>query len=279
MHEQVLTSTFDGGRFHVARHLRGQGFRQLFLGVDTASSHTVLISYDKLPKHTTVGGFVTATGARAAGVLDLLFAGQSDQDIPYYWAVIERAPANSRWLPDVLGQHHPDAYTDAVPKRLPSFDPETALPTALGLGRSAGRILADNAARGTILARVRPETMWIIGDKVVGLSQRSELMFAASWVTAFTAPVFDRYYYAPELDRKQPVDDRALVFSLSIMIAEWATGLYPFAKKHYAQGPLEDNQIALDVPARLAALLGSGMHIAATHRPTLSAFLAELERC
>jgi len=238
----------------------------------------VLISYDKQPKHTTIGGFVAANRGTAPGVLDLLFAGPPDQSGPY-WAVIERLVAKTRWLPSVLGQHHPDAYTDAVPKRLPSFDPVTALPTALGLGRSAGRILADNVARGTILARVRPETMWVIGDHVVGLSQRSELMFAASWVTSFTTPVFDRYYYAPELDRKQPVDDRALVFCLSIMIAEWATGLYPFAKKSYAHGPIEDNQVELDVPARLSTLLGSGMHIDATRRPTLVAFLSELERC
>jgi hypothetical protein len=174
MHERVLASTFDGQRFHVAKHLQGQGFRQLFLGVDTANNDTVLISYDKQPKHTTIGDFVAANRGTAPGVLDLLFAGPPDQSGPY-WAVIERLVAKTRWLPSVLGQHHPDAYTDAVPKRLPSFDPATALPTALELGRSAGRILADNAARGTILAHVRPETMWVIGDHVVGLSQRSEV--------------------------------------------------------------------------------------------------------
>lgn len=269
-------STFDGQRFQVTKHLHGQGLRQMFLGVDTENNDTVLISYDKLPKHTTIGSFVAANQGRAPGVLDLLFAGQPDKG-GSYWAVIERVIGDTRWLPSVLGQHPRDAYTDAVPKRLPSFDPETALLTALALGRSAGRILADNAARGTMLTRVRPETMFIFGDIVYGLSQRSELMFAASWVTSFTVPIFDRYYYAPELDRKQPVDDRALVFCLSIMIAEWATGLYPFAKKSYAHGPIEDNQVALDLPSGLSELLGAGMRIDATRRPSLSAFLSELE--
>lgn len=279
MHEGILTSTFDGGRFEVTKHLQGEGLRQLFLGVDAANNDTVLISYDKLPKHTTIAGFVAATSARAPGVLDLLFAGQLDADVSGYWAVIERVPPSTQWRPEVLGKHDPYACTDAVPKRLPSFGPATALSTALALGRSTGRILADNFARETILARIRPETMWVIRDKVVGLSQRSELMFAASWVTAFTMPVFDRYYYAPELDRKHQVDDRSLVFSLSIMIAEWATGLYPFAKKSYDHGPIEDNQIALELPTRLATLLRSGMHIYALRRPTLQAFLNELERC
>jgi hypothetical protein len=92
--------------------------------------------------------------------------------------------------------------------------------------------------------------------------------------------VFDRYYYAPEVDTKgATVDDRALVFCLSIMIAEWATGLYPFAKKDYSMGPMEDNQVALDLPDRLAALLGSGMRIDIRQRPTLRAFLTELDRC
>ena len=278
MHERVLGSTFEGGRFRVERHLHGQGLRQMFLGIDSTNIDPVLISYDKLPRDTTIEDFVFDTGGKSLGVLDLLFAGRPDDGVSY-WAVIERIPANTLWLPAVLGQHHPDAYTDAMPKRLPSHDPTSALPIALALGRSAGRILADNAARRDILARVRPETMWITGDTVVQLSERSERMFAASWVSSFTTPVFDRYYHAPEVDRKQPVDDRALVFALSIMIAEWATGLYPFAKKHYAHGPIEDNQVALDVPARLAALLGSGMRIDVARRPTLTAFLAELDRC
>ena len=91
-------------------------------------------------------------------------------------------------------------------------------------------------------------------------------------------PVFDRYYYAPEVGRKLPtVDDRALVFSLSIMVAEWATGLYPFAKKYYSSGPMEDNQVPLALPERLAALLGAGVRLDAEQRPRLKPFLAELD--
>jgi len=255
MHDRLLGSTFDGGRFRVEKRLQGEGLRQLFLGLDTESSDAVLISYDKLPKHTTIAGFVAANKAQAPGVLELLFAGTPDDEASY-WGVIERVPRSARWLPEVIGPHD--------------------LAKALALGRSAGTILAEAAARGTLLARARPETMWITGDTVAGLSQRSELMFAASWVTTFTMPVFDRYYCAPEVTRKQTVDDRALVFTLSMMIAEWATGLYPFAKKSFDSGPLEDDQVALDLPAPLATLLHSGMQISALRRPDLATFLSAL---
>jgi hypothetical protein len=287
VHEDLLNVTFGDGRFRIVKHLQGKGLRQLFLGRETATNSSLLISYDKLPKHTTIAGFVETTGAHAPGVLDLVFAGPSDnKSLWNLWGVIERAPAGTEWLPSILGQHPEEIAADPVPRRLPSYNATTALANALGLGRSAGHILAENARRGTFLARVRPETMWVERDKggvlcVRALSQRSELMFAASYVDSFVWPVFDRYYYAPKVDRRGSIvdDDRALVFCLSIMIAEWATGLYPFAKKDYSIGPLEDDQIALDLPRRLAALLGSGMRIDAAQRPTLRAFLAELDRC
>jgi hypothetical protein len=293
VHEELLDATCGDGRFRVDKHLQGKGLRQLFLGRDTTTTGgALLISYDKLPKHMTIEGFVQTTGAHAPGVLDLVFAGPpDDKNLWRYWGVIERPPPGTEWLPSLLGQHPEEVAANAVPQRLPSYDAATALPNALGLGRSAGRILAENAGgglfrrRGAILAHVRPETMWAERGSngvlcVRALSQRSELMFAASYVTSFAWPVFDRYYYAPEVDMKgATVDDRALVFCLSIMIAEWATGLYPFAKKDHSMGPIKDDQVALDLPDRLAVLLGSGMRIDVGQRPTLSAFLAELERC
>jgi hypothetical protein len=266
--------------------------RQLYRGRDTVTGDTVMVSYDKFPKHTTIEEFVDTTGARAPGVLDLMFAGPpDDMNITFMWGLIEQPPRATEWLPAVLGQHPEYSATEAVPQPLPSFDPATALPNALRLGRTAGRILAENAARGVLLTRVRPETMWVARGtdgtlEVRALSQRSELMFAASYVTAFVWPVFDRYYYPPEVGwqqapaggRKSPaVDDRALVFCLSIMIAEWATGLYPFPKTSYSSGPMDKEHVPLDLPERLARLLGSGMRLDTEQRPKLKPFLAELD--
>lgn len=286
----VLGTTFGAGRYLVDKLLQGKGLRQLYQGRDTATGATVMVSYDTLPKHLTIAKFVENTGARSPGVLDLVFAGppdddnkQDDDDPRFMWGVIEQPPPDSEWLPSVLGQHREESAADAVPQILPSFEPTRALPNAMRLGRTAGSILAANVAKGTLLTHVRPETMWIARGadgalEVRALSQRSELMFAASWVTAWVWPVFDRYYYPPEVAWKKPtIDDRSLVFSLSIMIAEWATGLYPFATKDYASGPLEDNQVPLVLPKRIAELLGAGMRIDPDERPRLTPFMAELE--
>lgn len=288
----ALNATFAGCRYRVEALLQGKGLRQLYRGRDTATGDTVMISYDKQPKHTTIEEFVDTTGARAPGVLELMFAGPPDnKDLQFKWGVIEQPPHGTEWLPAVLGQHPEESAADPVPRRLPSFDPATGLPNALRLGRTAGRILAENAARGLLLTNVRPETMWVARAtdgalELRALSQRSEQMFAASWVTGFVWPVFDRYYYPPEVGWKRApagghkyaaVDDRALVFSLSIMIAEWATGLYPFPKKSYSSGPMDDEHVPLDLPDHLARLLGSGMRLDAEQRPRLKPFLAELD--
>lgn len=279
----ALNSTFGGGRYRVEALLQGKGLRQLYRGRDTTTGATVMVSYDKFPKHLTIQKFVETTGARMPGVLDLVFAGPpDDKNITFMWGMIEQPPPSTEWLPAVLGQHDEESANHPV-KPLPSFDPTSALRNAMRLGRTAGRILAANAANGTLLTHVRPETTWIERGadgalEVSALSQRSELMFEASWVTSWVWPVFDRYYYPPEVAWKEPtVDDRALVFSLSIMIAEWATGLYPFATKDYASGPLEDNQVPLALPKRLAELLDAGMWIDPDRRPRLKPFLAELE--
>lgn len=280
----ALDATFGGGRYRVEKLLQGKGLRQLYRGRDTITGAPLMVSYDKLPKHLTIEKFVETTGARTPGILDLVFAGPpDDKDITFMWGMIEQPPPDTEWLPAVIGQHPEESADDPVPKLLPSFDPRSAVQNALRLGRTAGRILAENAANGTLLTHVRPESMWVVRGadgtlEVRALSQRSELMFEASWVTSFVWPVFDRYYYPPEVAWKKPtVDDRALVFSLSIMIAEWATGLYPFAKKDYSTGPTEDEQVPLALPKRLAELLGAGMRIDAGPRPRLKPFLAELE--
>src|SRR5690348_16554853 len=99
MHEAVVGATFGQGRFRVEAHLQGKGLRQLFRGRDTANGDTLLISFDKNPKYTTIDGYVATTGAAAPGVLDLVFAGPSDDKSLYgLWGVLERAPQGTEWL-------------------------------------------------------------------------------------------------------------------------------------------------------------------------------------
>jgi hypothetical protein len=101
--------------------------------------------------------------------------------------------------------------------------------------------------------------------------------FAKTTIDAVSLPLFDRYYYAPEAD--EDPDDRALVFALATMIAEWATGRFPFKYKFHGHGPLEGKHLKLKLPPPLASLLSRGMRVDRAERPNLAQFLDELERC
>ena len=278
MSDFPVGATFGGGRYRVERHLQGNGLQQLLLGRDEMDGGALLVSYDKRPKKMTIEEFVDASSVNAPGVFELAFAGPPDHPAhKAYWAVIERA-TDGAWLPSVVGQHPPDAAAEPTPRPLPSHDPNRALPNALALGRSAGNLLAACASNGRVLAHVRPECMWVSSNgelRVTGLSERSEVAFALSQTDMVTWPVFDRYYYAPEVERSA-ADDRSLVFCLSIMIAEWATGCFPFRSKHHANGPLKGEHIPLALPRRLAELLSSGMRLDPKARPSLGAFVDEL---
>ncbi|MCW5801205.1 MAG: hypothetical protein KIT31_02235 [Deltaproteobacteria bacterium] len=275
----LVGHTFGGGRFVVERHLQGVGLRKLFAGRETATGAGLLISYDKLPKWMTIEQFIATTSDAGSGVPDLVFAGPPDDfERLYCWGVLERA--RGIWLPSIIGQHPPGTYSDFHPQRLSSYDPTTALPNALALGVSVARILADEAERGHVLARFRPENIWVERGAdgllhATALSQRSEIMFEASYVDMVTWPVFDRYYYAPEVEDGN-ADERSLVFSLAIMVAEWATGLFPYVYKDHHAGPLKGDHTPLDLPRSLARLLSEGMRLEPKRRPTLSAFLERL---
>jgi hypothetical protein len=279
--ESLIGVTLDSGRYRLERHLQGLGLQQLYLGRDTDGGE-VLISYDKLPKYVTIEQFVKSTHSRTPGVLELAFAGPPDDARGvHFWGVVERAPRGD-WLPSLIGQHPEEVAADPTPRLLPGFDAGSALPHALALGRSAGRILQNALLDGSVLAQVRPETMWAErGDdgllRVTAVSQRSELMFAASCVDAVTWPVFDRYYYAPEVESKHPINDRALVFCLSIMIAEWATGCFPYRSKNHRNGRLGGEHVPLELPRPLAVVLSAGMRLGPERRPSLRELLAALE--
>jgi hypothetical protein len=279
--ESLIGVTLDSGRYRIERHLQGLGLQQLYLGLDTKGGE-VLISCDKLPKRLTIEQFVEATSSTTAGVLELVFAGVPDDPRRAHdWGVVERIP-RGEWLPSLLGQHPEEAAADPIPRMLPTHDGATALPNALSLGRSAGRILLDAFQDGVVLARVRPETILAERSRdgtlrATALSQRSEVMFSASYTDAAMWPAFDRHYYAPEVAAEQSIDDRALVFCLSIMIAEWATGCFPYRSKHHPNGPLAGQHVALEVPRPLAELLSSGMRLEPGLRPSLRELLAALQ--
>jgi hypothetical protein len=279
--ELAIGQTIAGARYRVDRLLQGDGEQRLFLGTDLQGESPVMIALDLKPSridHHDIAALRASIAYEAAGILTLEYVGEAFfLESAWYWAVIERVPAGS-WLPSLLGVYSPAERYQPVSSVLPLHDPDTAVQNALSLGRSAGRILADAAAKGIILPLVHPELMWAQrgehGLEVTGLTQRPHALFARTTIDAFSSPLFDRLYRAPEA--YDDPDDRALVFALSIMIAEWATGRFPFHYKHHGSGPLEGKHLKLKLSKPLATLLSRGMRLERKQRPNLAAFLREL---
>lgn len=281
-----IGETFDRGAYRVESHLQGEGYQQLFLGRDQRSYAPLLVAFDVLSSRVDIRAFHKTVAYESPGVFPFAFVGKVEfrtgidvSDASSMWALLETASAGE-WLPSILGHFEPHVVAEQQSRRLPSYNSKTALPDALSLGISAGRILAAAAANGILLTRVRPEYMWArrIGERldVMGLSARADAFFAMSRVDAVRQPVFDRYYYAPE-EYSDQRDDRALSFSLAIMVAEWATGRFPYKYKFHDSGPLSGKHLKLALPKPLAALLSRGMRVDRDERPRLVEFLDELE--
>jgi hypothetical protein len=156
--------------------------------------------------------------------------------------------------------------------------------SAVALGLSAGRILERAMKAGVLLVAVRPENMWARreGELVVtaGLTGRNrDFFFHVQGGCLMPAMLYKRFYVAPEVYRNLAEREESLVFTLATMIAEWATGSYPFPDS-WAHGNvtslLEGRHAPLEVPDALAKLLKLCLKPLPEHRPTLAHFLKRL---
>jgi hypothetical protein len=155
---------------------------------------------------------------------------------------------------------------------------------AIELGLAVGKVLEAAARAGVLLIAIRPHTIWARRDdeRVVftGLSGRIGPFFAARAKSSMVSrPAFERHYAAPEVWLGVGESERSLVFSLAIMIAEWATGNYPFPDSRIGGSNLSltmGRHAALEVPIRLAGILTHGLERRPEDRPPLESFLARL---
>jgi hypothetical protein len=259
--------TLAGGAFRVEQRLLGVGTQRLYRGRDIASGAAVLVAFDDFdPKKQSLDELVNAVGYRGSGLFELAHAGTFDTigDDPTrdlfrreHWTIVERVPAGD-WLPRVLGP----------------TDPWTAAQKAIALGRSAGRILLDAAEAGVVLAHVRPELMWADGNTVTGLSTRAIELFRRKRGELRQQPLFDRHYHAPEIHADP--DDRAVAYALAVMVAEWATGQYPFPTLYAPDGVETAQHLPIAAPAPLARLLERTICRDPTKRPRLAELVSEL---
>jgi len=267
-----LGYTLGNGVYQVDEHLLGDGLQQMFAGHHIPSGDPVLLAFDSRRSSRSIAELRAAVSYHVPGVLELGFVGgfdprgaEQDYMCDGYWATVERG-ARGAWLPRVL----PKVY-----------DSRAAPLMAVELGLSAGRILAVAATAGVLLTRVRPEYMWAerIADRweVTGLSARGDELFQRKSSDYVTPPVFDRYYYAPEWHRDP--DDRALVFSLGVMIAEWSMGRYPFESLFHGRGLEQADHLPIDAPSPLREYLEEAIQFERQDRPDLEDFLFALGTC
>lgn len=275
--EFPIGDTLDGGSWRVTGHLRCGGTQDLCVAERAGRpGERAMVSVIWAPRG--VPADLRATLAPgAAGVLPLEHLGPfdatSDDSVResqqrQHIALVEGLPGGDRieWLPR------------AITGRLGAGP-------ALALGVSIGAILARAAAAGLLLVGVRPDYVWVRrdGDRLVaaGLTGRNRDFFAHTGGGCLApAALFERHYYAPEVYRERGQGEESLVFTLALMIAEWATGSYPFPDSWAGgtmQSLVEGRHAPLDLAPEAAALLAGGLRASPAERPRLAEFLASAE--
>jgi hypothetical protein len=266
----LIGETLDGGKYRLIEQLLDGGAHRLFLAEAPASpGERYLVSVNWAPRGVPADELWRELGYGIPGVFELTYIGHFDiqgddytrnQHQEHRWALVERVPAGE-WLPR--------AVTSPLGAR-----------AAAALGLSVGRILERAASEGRLLVGVRPEYIWVArrGEHVeaVGVSERYRAFFAhAGGRTSGPGTMLvSRSYRAPEVREGRWTEDEALVFSLAVMIAEWATGAYPFED---TTAFLAGRHRPLDVPDELGTLLASCFKVEWMHRPSLPYFLKRLE--
>lgn len=130
---------------------------------------------------------------------------------------------------------------------------------------------------------MRPEYVWVAlrsgTPQVTGVGGRNRAFFTAAMRRRDlrTVPLFTRRYHAPEINRGEPHDDRALAFTIALMTAEWLLGRYPYED----DGAYGYNRVCrgehLPLPAA-AAELAPALAPDPSARPDLATFARTLSR-
>jgi hypothetical protein len=259
------------GSYRCYQHLLGTHTRKLYLGKRThGSPDRFLVSVIWGP-NVPVDQLRRELGYRMPGLLDLEHVGYFDRvganparDLQreQHCALVELLPPDGEWVPRL---------TDAAlgPAR------------AAMLGSSVGDILHRAADGGVLLIGARPEYIWARSDgRAAGLTGRNQEFFAhTGGEVTVSGALFRRQYYAPEVYLGRGQDERSLVFTLAIMVAEWATGAYPFPTA-WAGGNMhslcEGKHAPLDLPAPLRALLERSLSRDPAQRPALAELVERL---
>lgn len=278
MGDFLLGETLDGGAYQLTEVLRYGGAQILYLGASTRAPGercfvSVIWRAKDFPE-----AVRQALSYRVPGVHELMYLGRFDAagEDPdrriqqrQHHALVEKVPAGE-WLPRLLPAP-PDGLLGA--------------PAAVELGLSVGRLLERAVASGVLLAGVRPEYVWARreGERLTAasISGRSwEFLAQKGGGAEAPAVLHERHYHAPEVLSGKSEREESLVFTLALMIAEWALGAFPFPDSWAGGTTVSQRQgkhVPLAVPEPLAKLLALGLQAEPAHRPALSHFLKRLD--
>jgi hypothetical protein len=273
--EGFLTGrTIGNGAFRLTENLLGSGSQMIYLAVDSCRSESRhLASVILAPKGIPAADIDNDLRYRVPGVLELEAVAQIDvnasvdRDMDYeghHWALVENLP-EGEWVPRLA--------SGGIGAR-----------AAVALGLSLAQTLERAADAGVVMSGIRPEFIWAVrrGENVLatGITTRSQSFFRhTDGRCSIPGMYFERSYAAPEVHKGGTVDRESLVFTVATMIAEWASGTYPFPDSWWGgdvRSLCEGRHAPLVMPKPLAELLRLALKAEPPHRPSLSYFLRRL---
>ncbi len=254
-----LGATLDDGRYELREELAGGADRGLYRGRDRERQTSVLISIGT-PQRDPLDQVRQRLGYELPGIAALRHIG----------------PVTA------IGEARYDGLVEDEPAGIPSADHPTVMgaATTARLGLAVAEVVAAAHARGIVLGGLRPELVYIDGDRVTGIAPRCDVFHAKMTKPDYGVPLcFPHVYFAPEVLARpeDPPTPAADVFALAAMIAYWHTGEHPFTGDYSANviAIMSRQRTPWRGDAKLGAIVESGL-LPLPGRTTLDRLVAML---
>jgi len=254
--------------YRITEHLRGTGDERLYLGTRAHHPDRRYLISVSAQSEMPIDKLHRDELHKVAGVFDVDWIGHfdtlgvdplRDAERLAHYAMIERLPDGDQ-LARVAGL---------------TLEPHVAVT----VGVAVAHIALEAARGGVILAGLRPDFVWVRRDGdalvVTGIGSRNRAFFACARPRSMvTHPLFELRQSAPELAAFDEPTEQTLVFLIASMIAEWVTGVAPFADRNTLR---EAKPRPLDLPMPLGDVIARAFELQPVRRPTLPDFIDQLQ--
>jgi len=237
----------NGGEFIITEHLYGEPEAGIFRGRvgGAPDGQAVLITTGTAQADVFAAVFERLEFDGIDGVSELLCINRLDTDELRRDAMVEVEPEGQP-ISSLVGTLSP--------------------PSVLSVGSQLAQLLSDAEFLDEAMVGLRPELIYVDAgaDEVAftGTAPRSALFWAGMKPTSIgVPPCFDVSYLAPEVLAVKPVHIAADLFSVCAMLAEWASGQYPFTTPPPSPllAPLLGTRVPWTGPRELGAVLDRGL--------------------